>query len=165
MANRVRTGLDYRTKTTMGISMNCLGIIYSIQGQNIYPPRRPSAPILTSIQDVHGRFFVTLIILIIQGFAAQVSIDGGPGSSYGGKANIVGFPHVFETKFQLKTFITRLLWQGKSSQHFVLIKFKLVLGKDYGLEWDSNPRPLDHLIRHTLPNIQPSAFGQSLEKS
>lgn len=46
----------------------------------------------------------------LQSFANQVSADG-KGASYGGKANIAGFPHRFDTKKQLKTFLTRFVWQ------------------------------------------------------
>ena len=47
----------------------------------------------------------------LQSFANQISIDGGKGDAYGGKGNIVGFPHVFKMKDQMQTFITRFLWQ------------------------------------------------------
>lgn len=47
----------------------------------------------------------------LQSFAAQISVDGGNGETYGGKGNIIGFPHVFHTKYEIRTFITRFLWQ------------------------------------------------------
>lgn len=47
----------------------------------------------------------------LQGFALQISKDGGKGDLYGGKGNIVNFPPSMSHRRQVATFVTRFIWQ------------------------------------------------------
>lgn len=47
----------------------------------------------------------------LQGFAAQISNDGGREADYGGRGNIEGFPNRFKRKKDVMLFLTRFIWQ------------------------------------------------------